>query len=223
MQPEALNCPNCGGAADVDRPSCEFCGSRLRTAACRSCLGMMFLGSKFCTHCGSPTQSVTLLDPKDAGDCPRCNIQLRSLKIDTVLIRECERCGGFWSGTDTFESLCANKEQQSSVLAFIGSFVHANGEFEKVTYVRCPDCRQLMNRSNFGRASGVIIDACKQHGVWFDAAELPKILDFVNTGGLARQRVKEKMELEDELSRLRDERRRLGMLGRQFGGNSWDD
>lgn len=223
MQPEALNCPNCGGAVSSDSPACEFCRSRLKTVGCPSCLGVMFLGSKFCTHCGNKVQPAELLDGGNAGDCPRCKVTLQSLKIDSVIIRECERCGGFWSGIEAFEKLCADKEQQSSVLGFIGSYIHPNADPPKISYVPCPDCRQLMNRSNFARSSGVIIDTCKQHGVWFDAAELPKILEFIDRGGLGRQREKEKIALDDERSRLRDERRRLEIAARRSAGSQTND
>jgi Zn-finger nucleic acid-binding protein len=223
MQPEAMNCPNCGGAVASDTPSCEFCGSRLKTVGCPSCLGVMFLGSKFCTHCGNAVQPAELLDDNNAGDCPRCKVKLHSLKIDSVVIRECERCGGFWSGVETFEKLCASKEQQASVLGFIGSYVHPNADPPKISYVPCPDCKHLMNRSNFARSSGVIIDTCKQHGVWFDAAELPKILGFIDKGGLTRQREKEKIAIEDERSHLREEQRRLALMERRAGGRFTDD
>jgi Zn-finger nucleic acid-binding protein len=222
-QPEALNCPNCGGAVASDKSSCEFCRSRLKTVGCPSCLGVMFLGSRFCTHCGNKVQPAELLDDANPGDCPRCKIKLQSLKIDTLTIRECERCGGFWSGVETFEKLCASKEQQASVIGFIGSYVHPNADPPKINYVPCPDCRQLMNRSNFARSSGVIIDMCKQHGVWFDADELAKIIDFIEKGGLDRAREKEKISIEDERSRLRDEQRRLAMMERRSGGRIMDD
>jgi Zn-finger nucleic acid-binding protein len=75
-----------------------------------------------------------------------------------------------------------------------------------------------MNRSNFARSSGVIIDLCKQHGVWFDADELPKIIEFIDKGGLARARQKEKMALEEERAKLRDEQRKLAMMERRAGG-----
>lgn len=216
-QPEALNCPNCGAAVSTDKSSCEFCRSRLKTVGCPSCLGLMFLGSKFCTHCGNKVQSATLLDDENTGDCPRCKVRLQLLEIDAVTIRECERCGGFWSGVETFEKLCASKEQQASVLGFIGSYVHPDAEPSKISYVPCPDCKQLMNRSNFARSSGVIVDTCKQHGLWFDATELPKILEFIDKGGLARQREKEKIAIDDERSRLRDEQRRLATIERRAG------
>jgi Zn-finger nucleic acid-binding protein len=53
-------------------------------------------------------------------------------------------------------------------------------------YRPCAVCGQLMVRQNFGHHSGVMIDRCKQHGLWFDADELPRILDWVRHGGLAQ-------------------------------------
>ena len=223
MQPEALNCPNCGGAVSSDKSKCEFCRSRLKTVGCPSCLGAMFLGSRFCTHCGAPGKAVELLDQANAGDCPRCSVPLEPLKIDSVTIRECERCGGFWSGAEEFERLCRDKERQASVLGFIGSYVHPNADPPQISYVPCPDCKQLMNRSNFARSSGVIIDMCKQHGVWFDAGELPRIIEFIDKGGMDRAREKEKIAIQDERSKLRDEERRIAMMQRRSGGSRVGD
>lgn len=49
----------------------------------------------------------------------------------------------------------------------------------------------MMNRVNFGRVSGIVIDLCKGHGVWFDPGELQSILGFVGNGGLERMRESE--------------------------------
>ena len=43
-----------------------------------------------------------------------------------------------------------------------------------------------MTRRHYGRGSGVIIDVCREHGVWFDPDELPRILAWVRSGGLAK-------------------------------------
>lgn len=218
MQPEALNCPNCGGAVAADRPNCEFCSSRLKTVACRSCLGLMFLGSRFCGQCGGSVQEARLCDDEGSGECPRCKILLESLEIGSVGVEECASCGGFWLGTKVFNDLCANQEQQASVLGFLDSFVHTTKELLKISYLPCPVCGELMNRSNFGRASGVIIDTCKSHGVWLDSTELSDILQFIDKGGLVRQREKEKIALEEERARLREERLRIEALGRRTSG-----
>ena len=156
-----------------------------------------------------------------AGDCPRCQKKLESLTIGTISLRECVKCGGFWMNVDTFEDLCTDKEQQSAVLGFVSNRANDPKIGPPVKYIPCPDCKQLMNRSNFARVSGVIIDLCKQHGVWFDANELQKIIDFIENGGLARAREKQKIALDDELSRIRDEQRKLQLMERRSGGGTY--
>ncbi|MBX3288193.1 MAG: zf-TFIIB domain-containing protein [Acidobacteria bacterium] len=221
--PEALNCPNCGGAVMSDRTQCEFCKSRLKTVGCPSCLGLMFLGAKFCKHCGKKVTAVSVVEEKETGSCPRCKLPLHLIEVGDVRIRECAKCGGFWSGNETFETICANSEQQEAVLGFIGSEAHPHAHPAVISYVPCPDCSHLMNRSNFARTSGIIIDMCREHGIWFDADELPKIITFINGGGMSRAREKEKAELEYQRSRLREEERRLVMMERRSGGGRFDN
>ena len=182
----------------------------------------MFLGSKFCGHCGARASDVELIADDDPGQCPRCKQDLQSLQLGGTRIRECVKCGGFWASIGTFENLCADKEQQSAVLNFISTHPANSSHPVAINYVPCPDCNQLMNRSNFARSSGVIIDLCKQHGVWFDADELPKIIAFIDKGGLGRAREKEKIALEEERGRLREEQRKLAMMERRSGGGRRD-
>lgn len=55
-----------------------------------------------------------------------------------------------------------------------------------------------MNRLNFGKVSGVIVDVCKPHGTWFDAGELTRVVAFASAGGLERTRERERLERGDE-------------------------
>lgn len=223
MQPEALNCPNCGGAVSSNKTRCEFCRSRLKAVGCPSCLGVMFLGSKFCVHCGEKAVAANVIDHENPGECPRCKLKLEIVRIDSANIRECTKCGGLWSGIDAFEEFCANKEQQAAALGFISDNTDRTVKPATISYVPCPDCKQLMNRSNFARASGVIIDLCKQHGVWFDRDELPKIIEFITGGGMRRAREKDKIVIQDERERLRYEERRLAMVSRRSGVSPMND
>ena len=43
-----------------------------------------------------------------------------------------------------------------------------------------------MNRQNYGRMSGVILDICRAHGIWFDLDELPRVLSWIQNGGEQR-------------------------------------
>ena len=217
MQPEALNCPNCGAAVSSDKTQCEFCRSRLKTVGCPSCLGVMFLGSKFCGRCGAKAVAAELVSDADAGQCPRCKLKLQLVQIEAANIRECTKCGGLWSGIEAFEELCSNKEQQVAVLGLFSDSIDRSVKPSTISYVPCPDCKQLMNRSNFARTSGVIIDLCKKHGVWFDRGELPKIIEFITGGGMQRAREKERVALEEELNKLRDDQRRQTVQDQRYG------
>jgi Zn-finger nucleic acid-binding protein len=217
MKVEALNCPNCGAGVASDRTQCEFCKTRLKTIACSSCLGLVFAGSLFCGHCGAKAIDVDTSSGDGNGECPRCKIVLGRLQIDNIELNECSRCGGMWAGVETFESICSDGEDQAAVLGFIGKRQYSAETLEKVTYVPCPDCKQLMNRSNFARASGVIIDICKHHGVWFDAGELPKIIQFIQKGGMQIAREKEKIDINDQRQRLKDEQRRQAAMDQRYG------
>lgn len=191
--------------------------------ACPECFGLMFLGGKFCGHCGAKTVQPEVISAEKAGNCPRCKLDLNLLEIGETTLRECEKCGGLWADVETFENVCADREKQSVVLGFLGERPKLTAKPAKISYVPCPDCGQLMNRNNFARSSGVIIDLCKQHGAWFDAEELPKIVEFIRKGGMEHARQKERIEIEDERDRLRDEIRKQEIQDRRFGlGNMWD-
>ncbi len=206
MQPETLNCPNCGAASSTDAALCQFCGSRLATVACPSCFAMMFLGSKHCPRCGAAA-AVPEFTESAPRKCPRCKQLMASVNIGTTRMLECEKCFGLWLDVPSFEKVCADREQQSAVL---GMAVQAPGKAtpeNKVNYVPCPECSQLMNRMNFARCSGVIVDICKNHGTWFDRDELSRIIEFINEGGLNASRAKERIELAEEREQLRDAQR----------------
>jgi Zn-finger nucleic acid-binding protein len=72
-----------------------------------------------------------------------------------------------------------------------------------VRYSPCPACAKIMNRVNFARSSGIVLDICKAHGVWLDADELRRVLEFLRAGGLQQAREREKRALDEELRLLR--------------------
>ena len=59
-----------------------------------------------------------------------------------------------------------------------------------------------MARTNFARCSGVIIDVCRPHGIWFDANELQRIVKFIQDGGLDVARTREQEALTEERRQL---------------------
>ena len=64
-----------------------------------------------------------------------------------------------------------------------------------------------MNRMNFTHESGVILDVCKLHGLWFDRDELRRIVEFIRSGGLENSR-------ERDVEEWKAEQRKLNLLSR---------
>lgn len=173
--------------------------------ACKKCFGTIFQGSSFCPLCGEKAFQAQTIDETKTGDCPRCKIKLKLLQIEDLAISECDKCEGVWVDAETFEEICANHEKQAAVLKkFEEIFTHKKPL--KVQYVPCPDCKNLMNRSNFAKVSGIVIDSCRQHGIWFDSEELPQIIEFIRKGGIDRAREKEKLHIQAEREKLRYEK-----------------
>lgn len=216
MRVEALNCPNCGAGVESDRSQCQFCRTRLKTVACPQCFGLMFEGNKFCGHCGAIAAPVEVLFEGDTAECPRCSRDLEKLEIGETSLLGCGTCDGLWIATTTFEDICADAEKRSAVLGFFDKREKRPQTLTKVNYVPCPTCSQLMNRNNFARTSGVIIDICKQHGVWFDADELPTIVKFIQNGGMELARQREKNELDDTRAKLRADQFQQTLRDRRF-------
>jgi Zn-finger nucleic acid-binding protein len=205
MEAGTVNCPMCGAATSTDAPQCRYCEAKLATVACPSCFAMMFIGSKHCPRCGASAERLD--EVVSAGKtCPRCKTDIEVATIGNEKVLECGRCGGLWLNTRSFERVCANTEQHSALLGSASlSHVERGVVQEKVTYVPCPECSQLMNRANFAHCSGVIIDICKQHGVWFDRDELSRIVEFIRAGGLNTSRTKERHALDEERRKLQQE------------------
>jgi Zn-finger nucleic acid-binding protein len=133
---------------------------------------------------------------------------MKPITIGATVVRECFKCEGLWLDVSSFEKICADREQQSAVLgAASPAPTHpAKDVVNKVSYVPCPECAQLMNRVNFAKCSGVIVDVCKGHGTWFDRDELSLIVEFIRGGGLEAARDKEKAHLEEARRQLEAER-----------------
>jgi len=115
---------------------------------------------------------------------------------------ECSSCDGVWVEADAFERLCAERDAQSAVLHQFPTVRPARPD--RVRYRPCVRCGKMMNRVNFGRISGIIVDVCKGHGTFMDPGELHRIVEFIGAGGLERARVRRLEELKDQERRARE-------------------
>jgi Zn-finger nucleic acid-binding protein len=159
----------------------------------------MFEGASFCQKCGHRRSRAAA----EAGSiaCPGCEGELRRVDLEGTILMECARCDGVWVEAEVFEKLCTDRASQGAVLHHYPG-TRPPGP-ERVRYRRCVQCGKMMNRVNFGRTSGTVVDVCRGHGTFLDAGELHHIVDFIHGGGLDRTRARQLEELREQERRLR--------------------
>jgi Zn-finger nucleic acid-binding protein len=135
--------------------------------------------------------------------CPRCTGRIAEVELHDVSALECNHCLGLFLDKETVDRLTRSEGGELRL-----AFPRRPREPEiEVHYIPCLVCNQPMNRTIFGKVSGVIVDVCKHHGVWFDAGEINAVIDFVEKGGMERMRHKVADEKAAESRRLADQRR----------------
>jgi Zn-finger nucleic acid-binding protein len=97
----------------------------------------------------------------------------------------CDRCAGTFLTSETLREVVDRATVLDELRALLPRDGNAWAERGRV-YVKCPVCETLMNRRQYASGAQVVIDWCKHHGVWFDAGELSRVLDFIADGGLER-------------------------------------
>jgi Zn-finger nucleic acid-binding protein len=104
---------------------------------------------------------------------------------------ECAGCSGLWVPGNHFDELARRAAERHREGGGVGQAATprvegANPARQSVQYRRCPECSAFMQRKNFQKTSGVIIDRCRSHGTWLDADELERIAGYLLTGGRPR-------------------------------------
>jgi Zn-finger nucleic acid-binding protein len=193
---EVHRCGACGaGVAATDR-ACAYCSQeivrdpRRLGLICPACYARSPEDTRFCTACGIPIRPQPIPDgDHPAFVCPACDHDLSHRAVGAVWLDECAGCGGLWVGDEDFDLLVNRAAEAARQRPTMGLGTdhrrRRKTEFQTdVRYRRCPDCEGVMQRRNFGKSSGIIVDWCGRHGSWLDADELEDIADFIVKGGL---------------------------------------
>jgi Zn-finger nucleic acid-binding protein len=144
---------------------------------------------------------------------------MASIALGGTSVLECPACDGLWVDAGSFERICADRESQAAVLHRRDG--RAQTIAHRVSYRPCVACGTMMNRVNFSRISGVVIDVCRKHGTFLDAGELHRTVTFIQEGGLERARQRQIEDLRDERNRLRMQEARAHRLAGRGNDGSW--
>ena len=192
LRARALICHNCGGPVGSADEDCPYCGAGIAKAErssllCPKCFERMDPAAKHCPACGVGIhpQALTALPERTA--CPRCEQPLSVRSLGETSVVECTACQGLWVSRGDFEVLCRRARAEAEALPDPRAAeepIRAAEPERKVVYIPCPTCGQRMNRRMFRYRelpSRVVLDLCREHGVWFDREELRRVLAFVRS------------------------------------------
>lgn len=178
MSVEILRCPACTAALHSGDARCRACGVPFVQIACVRCGKSTLLGAPRCHFCGAETLQAGQ-GPSTLGACPGCGEPLAPFRMGEHTLAGCPSCHGLWLAGRFMGRLCAQAHVRDALAARLAASPTPVAPEGPVTFRRCPVCAKRMARIVFGRTSGVTLDACRDHGVYFDAGELERTLAFL--------------------------------------------
>jgi Zn-finger nucleic acid-binding protein len=178
-------------------------------------------------------------------NCPRCGtdhrLEVLALPAANGLeIDRCETCHGMFFDPEELERMLAASVEPASEAdrAELARLVDEEvpSDALEIRYGPCPDCGALMNRKSYGAKAGVVIDTCREHGVWLDGGELRRLAKWARAGGLAHERDVERERkrlaeraandipsaLDDRMRRMAGERSTGGLEPPSWGEPAFD-
>lgn len=191
-------------------------------ARCSNCKAPLAPYSMVCDYCGNRTDIdldgihyYTTHDPDSPRICPRCNVKLKTINLKLegrFLIERCDTCFGLFFDPGELEALLEATVSNNFEIDRVRLNAISNDRQPNrypIAYIKCPVCAQLMNRVNFGAKSGVVVDRCKQHGVWLDGGELRQLFEWMKLGGHLLERERQEQRRREELEREKEHARKV--------------
>jgi Zn-finger nucleic acid-binding protein len=194
-------------------------------ANCVSCSAPLPGRSNICKYCGRRNDTdlhgihqYTVVRPETERTCPRCNVPLHTINFKTnekFYIERCDQCMGLFFDSGELEALL--EQSVSNVfyvdrlrLDVVNKELYSHDQ-KMVKYLKCPVGGEYMRRVNFGAKSGVVVDRCRNHGIWLDGGELKRLLEWKKAGGQL---------LHEQLNQKKQKQAKRAQTGYDFEGGS---
>lgn len=197
-----VRCSSCGGARQDNSRNCSFCGSdftlheRDLNTVCPNCFARVSDRARYCSECGDLLAAEAIAGEDSQAICPACpdeeKLASRQLGHENLNVLECQACTGLWIGVESFRELrdrAARRAAHLEEAALAEAKPRRSAKQAGPLYRPCVVCEKLMARRLYAPQSGVIIDLCKDHGLWFDATELHQVIQWISQGGPAEDAV----------------------------------
>ncbi len=127
-------------------------------------------------------------------DCPRCGLALERDTYEGIEVDVCRACWGFWLERGDLEEIILSRKlvfSPDEIRAVVdGRTARDRGPIEPG---HCPQCSARMERVYLDPALWLVIDRCKQHGIWLDAGEVKLIQAIAEQSAAAQEELMRKI------------------------------
>lgn len=169
-----MSCPGCSAPLPARGVVCAYCGTRVD------------VDLQGWSHLRPRGLSDQLRCPDGHGPLETLDLPQASNAEEPVQLGRCPQCLGLFLPVGGVERLMdqAVAPVWSVNLQLLASLADTpRAEDAPLRYRPCPSCGDLMHRSLYGKRSGVVVDRCRDHGLWLDAGELRQLLEWARAGG----------------------------------------
>jgi len=191
LRVQGLRCTHCGAPTNSADEDCTYCAAALderyrKSGRCPSCLERLDHDAAHCSACGTRIKPDALPAIPAGKTCPRCESELHIRSLEVVHVIECDGCEGLWLDPNDFRQL-THKARRGNLELSRAEPRQKETPLERPaqSYIPCLDCGEIMLRRQFthrARPTGVVLDYCRDHGIWFDGDELSSILAAIQNG-----------------------------------------
>jgi Zn-finger nucleic acid-binding protein len=108
--------------------------------------------------------------------CPACKTDMIVIEYHSIELDYCNDCKGVWFDSGELELLLKSQGLRESREFFDGILKsqEASSSEEKRN---CPICGRKIRKTAIGEQPRILIDACSNHGLWFDRGEVTQLME----------------------------------------------
>ena len=113
--------------------------------------------------------------------CPACKKDMVVVEYKKIELDICPECRGVWFDSGELE-LMFRLHGSEGIDSFLKDMIQQNDAETTEKKIRCPICRNKMNKKAAGETPPVMLDVCgRGHGIWFDGGEVVQLAKHVGT------------------------------------------
>ena len=117
--------------------------------------------------------------------CPRCGVMLSKKEYEGESVSCCDTCWGYWLTRISLDNIIKKTEylfNETEVKNITNTFF-IEGDRDRSGSegkdIACPVCAKTLERKKYHPRCAVMIDECKDHGIWLDTGEIKDLQVFV--------------------------------------------